>query len=299
MPRLWYTDHHNIPLPEGHKFPLSKYRLLREALQQDPRFTFTPAPLADAGVVETVHDAQYVREFLQGTLDARVMRRIGFPWSQGLVARTMASIGSTLAATRDALDRGWGGSLAGGTHHAFRSEGSGFCVFNDIAVAIRAFALPRVSVVDLDVHQGDGTAQIFEGDSSVFTLSLHGRDNFPFRKQRSSLDVPLADGTSDAEYLEALRGALPQAFDFAPEFVFFQSGVDGLASDRLGRLKLTHEGLMQRDAMVFESCRSAGVPCVVVLGGGYSDPIELTVEAHRNTFRRAADLLATQNTEGC
>jgi acetoin utilization deacetylase AcuC-like enzyme len=219
------------------------------------------------------------------------MRRIGFPWSEGLVRRTLASVGGTLAATREALNYGWGGTLAGGTHHAFRAEGAGFCVFNDIAVAVewlrREQGLERIAVVDCDVHQGDGTAQIFSGDEGVFTLSLHGRKNFPFRKQTSRLDIELEDGTGDDAYLAALQPALDAVFAFNPQFIFFQSGVDALASDRLGRLALTHNGLKRRDEVVLGSCREQHVPVAVTLGGGYSDPIEPTVEAHANTFRTA------------
>ncbi len=274
---------------------MAKYRLLREALRADGRFVFEAAPFATEEVIGRVHEVGYVRAFLDGSLDPKVIRRIGFPWSEGLVRRTLSSVGGTLEASLDALSTGWGGVLAGGTHHASRTDGSGFCVFNDMAVAIQALRaegrVRRVSVVDLDVHQGDGTAALFAGDVDVFTLSVHGRDNFPFRKQTSSLDIGLADGTGDSEYLEAVEEALARAMAFGPEVVFFQSGVDGLAADRLGRLALTHEGLRCRDRMVFEACLRAGAPCVVTLGGGYSEPIELTVEAHRNTFQCAADVM--------
>ena len=293
--RLWYCDHHQIPLPAGHKFPTQKYRLLRDALSQDGRFTFETAPFASTSDIEAAHDPQYVSDFIDGALDPKVVRRIGFPWTENLVRRTLGSVGGTLAALRDALSVGWGGNLAGGTHHAFRSEGAGFCVFNDIAIAIlcgfRDRLFERAAVVDLDVHQGDGTAKIFEEDKRVLTLSLHGRDNFPFRKQVSAIDIALPDGTEDAEYLRTLAEALPRVFEFGPEIVIYQSGVDALASDRLGRLRLSHDGLAARDRMVFEACARAGVPCVVTLGGGYGDPIETTVAAHATTFRTAADLM--------
>jgi acetoin utilization deacetylase AcuC-like enzyme len=219
------------------------------------------------------------------------MRRIGFPWSPDLVTRALASAGGTLAAARDAVETGRGGTLAGGTHHAFRDEGSGYCVFNDIAIAIAelraAGKVRRAAVIDLDVHQGDGTAAIFAGDPDVFTLSLHGGSNFPFRKQTSTLDVALADGTEDAGYLEALLPALDRVVEFDADIVFYQSGVDGLAEDRLGRLALTREGLAERDRLVFESVSR---PLVVTLGGGYADPIELTVEAAAQTYRMLAAL---------
>jgi acetoin utilization deacetylase AcuC-like enzyme len=284
--RLYYCDHHEIPLPPGHKFPVRKYRLLRETLANSD-IVFEPAPAADLDTIALVHDPEYVRRFVEGSLDPAVQRRIGFPWSEGLVRRTLGSVGGTVCAARDALEFGIGGGLAGGTHHAFRSEGTGFCVFNDIAVAIAALGL-RASILDLDVHQGDGTAKIFEDDPEVFTISVHGRNNFPFRKQVSKLDIDLPDGTGDEEYLGILPGAILRAFEFRPEIVFYQSGVDGLASDKLGRLGLTHAGLKRRDEMVIGECLRRRVPCVITLGGGYSEPIELTVEAHANTFRTAA-----------
>jgi acetoin utilization deacetylase AcuC-like enzyme len=218
------------------------------------------------------------------------MRRIGFPWSEGLVRRTLASVGGTLAATADALATGFGGNLAGGTHHAFHGEGAGFCVFNDIAIAIRAHRL-RAAVLDLDVHQGDGTAAIFDGDDSVFTVSVHGENNFPFRKQRSDLDIALADGAEDGEYLERVAEALSAVAAFGPEIVFYQSGVDGLATDQLGRLRLTQGGLEARDRTVFEFVRERALAIVVTLGGGYSQPISHTVVAHATTFRAAMAVL--------
>jgi len=289
--RLWYCDHHEIPLPAGHKFPMRKYRLLRDLLAADGVFIMEQAPPAHPATIERVHDPTYVRLFLEGTLDPRVMRRIGFPWSEGLVRRTLASVGGTLAATKDALATGIGCNLAGGTHHAFRGEGSGFCVFNDIAIAIRHTGL-RAAVVDLDVHQGDGTALIFEDDPDVMTFSMHGAGNFPFRKQRSRIDIELPDRTEDAEYLARLAEVLPRVFDFQPRIIFYQSGVDALAGDKLGRLALTHEGLRRRDRMVIDGAHSRGIPLVITLGGGYADPIERTAEAHANTFRMAAGVFS-------
>jgi acetoin utilization deacetylase AcuC-like enzyme len=289
VPSLYYCDHHPLILPPGHKFPAEKYKLLREQLAADGFYTLEPAAAADPAVIQLAHDPAYVAGVLDGSVDPRIMRRIGFPWSPQLVARTLASVGGTLAATRDALATGFGGNLAGGTHHAFYAEGSGFCVFNDLAVAIRAHRL-RTAVIDLDVHQGDGTAAIFEHDPEVLTVSLHGRHNFPFRKQRSRIDVGLADGTRDDEYLSELAAALTQVRAFAPAILFYQSGVDALAGDRLGRLALTHAGLVERDRMVFHFAREVGLPIVVTLGGGYAEPIVRTVEAHANTFRAAAGL---------
>ena len=294
-PRLFYCDHHAFPLPPGHKFPSEKYALLRGLLASDGFYELEPARPADASTIELAHDPQYVRQFLDGTLDPRMMRRIGFPWSEALVERTLASVGGTLAAAAQALDTGFGGNLAGGTHHASRAEGSGFCVFNDLAVAILALrrdrAIRRAAVLDLDVHQGDGTASIFEHDPAVLTVSLHGENNFPFRKQRSGIDVGLPDGTGDEEYLARLCGVLPAIAEFRPEVLFYQSGVDGLAGDRLGRLQLTHQGLRERDQAVCVFARECGIPVAITLGGGYADPIARTAEAHANTFRTAARLL--------
>jgi acetoin utilization deacetylase AcuC-like enzyme len=298
--KLYYCDDHAIPVPPGHRFPAEKYRLLREALAADG-FDFEPAPFAGTETIELVHDPEYVRAFLDGTVDPQIMRRIGFPWSAELVRRTLASVGGTLSATYDALEAGIGGTLAGGTHHAFRSEGAGFCVFNDIAIAIRDLLargrIERAAVVDLDVHQGDGTALLFEDEPAVLTVSLHGVANFPFRKQRSGIDVEFADGIGDEEYLAALERTLPRVFDFRPQIVFYQSGVDALVSDRLGRLALTLPGLQRRDEMVFQNCLWRGIPVVVTLGGGYSDPISLTVEAHANTFRTALQNLRCHHQE--
>jgi acetoin utilization deacetylase AcuC-like enzyme len=290
--RLYYCDHHSFPLPPGHRFPAEKYGLLREALSE-AGFTFATAPLASREMIAAVHDPAYVEAFLNGSILPAAMRRIGFPWSEALVARTLASVGGTVAAARDAVDHGWGGTLAGGTHHASRTEGAGFCVFNDIAVAIICLRadgrIRRAAVVDLDVHQGDGTASIFENDPDVLTASVHGRNNYPFRKRASTIDVPLDDGAGDSEFLDAVRSIVSRVLMFAPDVVFYQSGVDGLACDRLGRLSLTHDGLRRRDEIVIHACALHGVPYVVTLGGGYADPIDLTVRAHLATFVTARE----------
>ncbi len=297
---LYYCDHHAIPLPPGHKFPAGKYALVRSLLAGDPHIELRPAPAATIAELETAHDAPYVRAMLTGGVDARTMRRIGFPWSEALMRRTLASVGGTLAAARDAMTSGWGGNLAGGTHHAFRAEGSGFCVFNDLAVAIevlrREGLARRAAVIDLDVHQGDGTASIFEDDAEVLTVSLHGANNFPFRKQRSRIDVALPDGTGDAEYLAALRGVLPRLAAFRPDVVLYQAGVDGLAGDRLGKLALSAEGLEQRDRMVFEMASREAIPVVVTMGGGYGEPIGHTAEAHARCYRAAARMRTFKDT---
>jgi acetoin utilization deacetylase AcuC-like enzyme len=297
--RLFYCDHFEIPLPPGHRFPIEKYRLLRESIAREGFWQLEPATPAPVETIALAHDTEYVSQFIHGTLPASAMRRIGLPWSQGLVNRTLASAGGTLGATRDALDGGFGGTLAGGTHHAFRSEGSGFCVFNDVAIAIYSLRATgrahRAAVVDLDVHQGDGTAHFFEHDPDVLTISLHGAHNFPFRKQHSKVDVELPDQTADEEYLRALDSVLPRVPDFEPDIVFYLSGVDALATDVLGRLALTPEGLKARDVRVIGECHRRRMPLVITLGGGYSKPIELTAEAHANTFRVAAEIYGPES----
>jgi acetoin utilization deacetylase AcuC-like enzyme len=268
--------------------------MIREILAQDPRIQLEPSALAPVAFIEQVHDKGYIQAFLSGMLDKAAIRKIGFPWSEGLVRRTLGSVGGTLAATREALDYGIGCNLAGGTHHAFRAEGTGFCVFNDLAIgaewARRHCGIERVAIVDLDVHQGDGTAAIFEGDPDVYTLSLHGAHNFPFRKQRSRCDIEFADGATDCEYLSVLEGSLTAVWAFGPELIFFQSGVDGLAQDRLGRLSLSAAAIAIRDRLVLEGAIARKIPVVITLGGGYSDPIGHTVSAHAKTFQTAADM---------
>lgn len=294
-PRLYYCDHYAIPLPDGHKFPMRKYAMVRDLLAADGVYRFEQAAFADPAIIRLAHDPQYVNGILDGSVDRAIIRRIGFPWSEGLVRRTLASVGGSLAAAADAMEYGWGGNLAGGTHHAFYGEGSGFCVFNDIAVIIQWLRaqgrVRRVAVIDLDVHQGDGTAQIFENDDDVLTFSMHGKNNFPFRKQRSKLDIELADGTGDEEYLDLLSHALPRVFHFSPDLVIYQSGVDALETDTLGKLALTMAGLTQRDRIVLTAVREYGAPLVITLGGGYSVPLEATAEAHANTFRAALEIL--------
>jgi acetoin utilization deacetylase AcuC-like enzyme len=290
---LYYCDPYDIPLPAGHKFPMEKYRLLREELAREPGFRFALGPLADTEDLLRVHDGEYLRRFLSRELDAGELRRIGFPNVPQLVTRTLSSTGATVAAGFLALEEGAAGVLAGGTHHAHRDFGAGFCVLNDIAVAAAGLLekkkLERIAVVDLDVHQGDGTAAIFAGDSRVFTFSAHGKHNFPFRKMASDLDLAFENGAEGEEYLEALEEALDQVFAGRPQFVFYQAGVDALAEDRLGKLSLTKEDLARRDQMVFARCRDRGIPFVVTLGGGYADPIRLTVEAAANTYRAARE----------
>jgi len=289
---VYYCEYYHLPLAAGHKFPAAKYGMVHARIAADGRFRFQLAPLAELADLELAHDSAYVCSVMDGSVDPRIMRRIGFPWSPQLVLRTRASVGGTLAAARDAMSHGFGGNLAGGTHHAFRSEGSGFCVFNDLAVAIHVLRRDglanRAAVVDLDVHQGDGTASIFEYDPDVLTVSIHGANNFPFRKQQSRIDVALPDRTGDAEYLEHVRKVLPEVIAFGPDVILYQAGVDALDGDRLGRLALTAAGLEERDRMVMETAKRHSIPVAITMGGGYAEPIERTAEAHATTFRVAA-----------
>jgi acetoin utilization deacetylase AcuC-like enzyme len=274
---------------------MGKYARLRSVLAGqglvDPERLRAAEP-APRGALEAVHDPQYVHDFVGGELDVKAYRRLGFPWSPALVARCLASAGATLEATFLALEHGTAGTLAGGTHHAHRDFGAGYCAFNDLAVAARAAldagAVQRVLVVDVDVHQGDGTAAIFADEPRIFTLSLHGARNFPAHKPPGDLDVALADGTGDDAYLAALQPALEEAFARArPDLVLVQGGVDPLAQDRLGRLSLTHGGLAERDRRVLHAAR--GLPLVWTLGGGYGQPIEETVAAHAASFALLRD----------
>ncbi|HEU4413479.1 MAG TPA: histone deacetylase [Candidatus Angelobacter sp.] len=263
--------------------------MLRRLIEAENLFQIVQSPLAETETVSLAHDPAYVADFAAGTVHPAAMRRIGLPRSQILVQRAFASVGGTISASLEALHHGWGATLGGGTHHAFHAEGAGFCVFNDIAVAIQLLRqrghIRRAAVIDLDVHQGDGTAEIFQHDPDVFTMSIHGESNFPFRKKQSRLDVALPDRTGDDDYLRRLDEVLPEAFAFKPDIVFYQSGVDPLESDVLGRLSLTPQGLIQRDQKVMLAARRFGAPFVLTSGGGYSRPIELSAEAHANTYR--------------
>ncbi|MFT3811936.1 MAG: histone deacetylase [Acidovorax sp.] len=295
--RAFYADHFVLPLPEGHRFPMAKYRLLRDALVQDlPQLAWREAPAATDAQLALAHDPAYIAAVAQGTVPAQVLRDIGFPWSPAMAERARRSVGATLAACRAALAEGVAGNLAGGTHHAYADRGSGFCVFNDIAVAARAMQAEwmqmwtlRVAVIDLDVHQGNGTARIFADDDSVFTLSLHGARNFPFTKERGDLDVELPDGCADGPYLEALDQALDElAQRFEPELVLYLAGADPHEGDRLGRLALTHDGLEARDRRVFDWAWQRRVPLAFTMAGGYGRDLADTVRAQRATWRVAA-----------
>jgi acetoin utilization deacetylase AcuC-like enzyme len=296
--KIFYCDEFPLPLPVGHRFPIQKYALLREAVMAadlaGPVELLVPEPAGDEQLLRA-HDDDYVQRVTAGQLTLQEIRRIGLPWSPQLVARARCSAGGTIAACRAALGEGLAVSLAGGTHHAFRDHGQGYCVFNDSAVAARAMqaagAARRAVILDCDVHQGNGTAAITAGDSSIFTFSIHAAHNFPFHKEISDLDVELADGTGDAAYLEALEGGLRRALDLAgADLAIYLAGADPYAGDRLGRLALSKAGLAARDRLVLGMCRAAGLPAAVVLAGGYGRRIEDTVDIHLETVCIAVEM---------
>ncbi|MDQ3068940.1 MAG: histone deacetylase [Acidobacteriota bacterium] len=303
----FYTDHFVLPLPAGHTFPMAKYSRLRELVTAEaivaPEDLRVP-PSASREELELAHTPRWVSAVIEGTLDSREQRRIGFPWSPAMAERARRSVGATIAAVGTALQDGTSANLAGGTHHGFADHGEGYCVFNDVAVAARVaqreHGIRRVLVVDLDVHQGNGTASIFQHDESVFTLSMHAAGNFPFRKERSDLDVELPDGTPDAPYLAALDAALAAALDRSrPELIFYVAGADPYEGDRLGKLKMTVDGLRERDRRVFAAARRfgrAGVPCVVTMAGGYCPDVDVIARIHANTIHEAACRSFSMNT---
>ncbi len=296
--RAFYSDHFVLPLPEGHRFPMAKYSRLRERILAEGIVSpddLHEAPLATIDDLRLVHAPEYVDAVMTGTVPHEIQRRIGFPWSPQMVERSRRSVGATIAAAHAALDDGVAANLAGGTHHAFADRGEGFCVFNDVAVAARVLQhdqlARRIAIVDLDVHQGNGTAAIFSGDATVFTFSMHGENNFPFKKEVSDLDVPLADGTGDDEYLSLLRSHLQGVLNrHRPDFVFYLAGADPFEGDRLGRLKMTIDGLKRRDEIVMEACAKARLPVAISMSGGYAHDIDAIVTIHANTIRVAATL---------
>ena len=298
--KVFYTDPFRIQLPAGHSFPIEKYALLRRRIAEaqivKPEAMCVPEPASDMDLLR-VHGRDYMDRVVRGELTEKEIRRIGFPWSPPLVERSRRSCGATLQACREALRDGAAVNLAGGTHHAFRDRGEGYCVFNDIAVACRAVQAEvlakRIVILDCDVHQGNGTAAIFDGDSSVFTFSIHGRNNFPFHKEHSDLDIPLADGTGDEGYLKALKTGIREALDRAEaDFAIYIAGADPYKDDRFGRLSLSKAGLAERDTVVFQYCHDRGLPMAVTMGGGYTRRIHDTVDIHFQTVRLAVLLLS-------
>jgi acetoin utilization deacetylase AcuC-like enzyme len=296
--KLFYAATHTQTLPAGHRFPMGKYELLRQRLAAEmPQLTLHVAEPASEGELALVHTPLYIEAVLKGSLPPAAQREIGFPWSEGMVERARCSVGATVMAARTAFQEGIAANLAGGTHHAYADKGGGFCVFNDVAVAARLMQAEwarhqrralQVAVIDLDVHQGNGTAHIFRDDLSVFTLSMHGAKNFPFRKEASDIDVELPDGCGDTPFSEALDKALLELQDrCAPDLVFYLAGADPHEGDRLGRLNLSFAGLQQRDQRVLAWARQRRIPLAMVMAGGYGRQIEDTVQVQMNTFAQA------------
>jgi acetoin utilization deacetylase AcuC-like enzyme len=292
---LFHSDVFTLPLPAHHRFPMGKYARLRQKLLESDAFGEgefrVPAAACDTEILR-VHCPRYLERVVTGTLAAAEMKAIGFPWSERMVERSRQSSGATMAAAREALTHGWSANLAGGTHHAFRDRGEGFCVFNDAAITARALqveaGLTRIAIVDCDVHQGNGSASIFRGDDSVFTFSMHGARNFPFAKEASDLDIDLADGTGDDEYLWHLERGLDETLERSrPQLVVYLAGADPYEDDRLGRLKLTREGLARRDEHVLGTLQARGVPVAIAMAGGYARDIDDSVAIHAETIHIA------------
>ena len=295
--KVFYTDQYVLPLPETHTFPMAKYRLLRERVDASglvrPEDMISPHAATDEELLRA-HHRDYVEAASRGLLDEAAVRRIGFPWSPQLIERSRRSSGATVEACRAALEDGYAVNLAGGTHHAFRDHGEGYCVFNDSVVAARAVQaegrVRRVLVIDLDVHQGNGTAAICRLDPTIYTFSMHKATGYPLRKEQSDLDIELPDQTGDTAYLDALAGGLRRAIEEArADLAIYLAGADPFEGDRLGRLALTKAGLAERDRVVFDACRSAGLPLAVTMAGGYAKRVEDTVDIHWQTVRRAIE----------
>jgi len=298
--KLFYHDHFVLPLPQGHRFPMEKYSRLRERLENDAQSIPLELLVPESASLEQLclaHDRSYVERVFTGQMSEKEMRRIGFPWTPQLVERARRSVGGTIAACRAALQESASANLAGGTHHAYAEHGEGYCVFNDVAVAARAMQVEggarRVVIVDCDVHQGNGTAAILAGDPSIFTFSIHGDKNFPFHKEKSDLDIALADGADDDAYLSALESGLTQALEVArADLAIYLAGADPYAGDRLGRLALSKAGLLERDVRVMQGCQQVGLPLAVVMAGGYARNIEDIVDIHYLTICTLARLFA-------
>jgi len=291
--KAFYADHYVLPLPEGHRFPMEKYKKLRALVSQLAGVYLENAPSVTDTQILYAHDASYLIKVLQGSLSPQEQQEIGFPWSAQMVERSRRSAGATLAAAKIALKEGVAANLAGGTHHAYRNKGSGFCVFNDSAIAARALQKeihPRlkVAIIDLDVHQGNGTASILENDPSIFTFSIHGENNFPFSKEVSDLDIGLPDGTGDEFYLAALHQGLEKLEEqFKPDFIIYLAGADPHEGDRLGKLSITKNGMGQRDQCVFQFALDRQIPIAFSMAGGYGKEIQSTVDIHFQTIQTA------------
>lgn len=298
MLKIAFSPIYKYELPEGHRFPMIKYELVPEQLLYEGTVTdenfFHPEPLTEEQILLT-HTPAYWQKLQDQTLSVKEIRAIGFPMRPELVWRGRHIAQGTIDCARYARQYGVSLNVAGGTHHAFADRGEGFCVFNDMAIAsnylLSTGECNKILIVDLDVHQGNGTARIFQDEPRVFTFSMHGEKNYPLRKERSDLDIPLPDKTGDKLYLDTLRETLPRLLDeVQPDLVFYLSGVDVLESDRLGRLHLSIQGCKERDRFVFQTCKQNGLPVAVSMGGGYSPRIAAIVEAHANTYRTAVEV---------
>jgi acetoin utilization deacetylase AcuC-like enzyme len=297
LPLIYHPDY-VVPLPDGHRFPMVKFKKLYELLLHDRvahPAQFHQPQRPDRAIIQLVHDAAYVDAYGDGSLDPQAQRRIGLPWSPALVNRTCVAVGGTILTAQLALQQGLACNTAGGTHHAFPSYGSGFCIFNDLAIAARYLQrlglVKTVLIVDLDVHQGDGTAYIFQDDPSVFTFSMHCGVNFPGTKQRSDVDVALPEGMADDAYLQTLAGYLPDLLtQVKPDLVFYDAGVDPHLADRLGKLALTDSGLYRREMQVLTTCLSQGYPVAAVIGGGYATDMDALVHRHSILHRAASEV---------
>lgn len=291
--KAFYADHYVLPLPAGHRFPMEKYGKLRDLVSQLAGVYLKDAPAVTDTQILYAHDASYLIQVLQGSLSPQEQQEIGFPWSTQMVERSRRSAGATLAAAKIALQEGVAANLAGGTHHAYRNKGSGFCVFNDSAIAARALQKEihpklKVAIVDLDVHQGNGTASILRNDPTIFTLSIHGENNFPFIKEISDLDIGLPDDTGDESYLAALHQGLEKLGErFKPDFIIYLAGADPHEGDRLGKLSITKDGMLQRDACVFQFGLDRQIPIAFSMAGGYGKEIQSTVDIHFQTIQTA------------
>ena len=298
MLSIAYHPIYQLPLPKGHRFPMEKYDLLPKQLIHEGSCTsadfFTPQK-ALRSTIEAIHSPSYVQRLIDLELTPQEVRKIGFPLSSRLIERELIIAGGTVEGAEKALNHGIAMNIAGGTHHAFTDRGEAFCLLNDQAIAAQHLLdqnlVKKILIVDLDVHQGNGTAEIFRQHNDVFTFSMHGEKNYPFRKEVSDLDIGLADGTEDEEYLSLLRENLPKLIDqHCPEFIFYLCGVDVIATDKLGRLGLSIEGCKLRDEFVLKLCQSREIPIQCSMGGGYSKDIRIILDAHANTFRLAHDL---------
>lgn len=291
MLKVFYTDKYRVPLTPGHRFPMSKYKLTREYLLTNKILTedelYEPY-IASKDEILLCHSEDYYESFRTGSISEKAIRRLGLPWSYDLFLRSLASVGGSLSSAKSALLNGVAGNLSGGTHHAFRDYGEGYCVFNDFAIVSTYLQqnnlAKKIAIIDLDVHQGNGTSSILRENKNVFILDMHGEKNYPYEKIPSSLDVSLPDDTNDGQYLSILENKLEVVFDFEPDIVLFLAGVDPLKEDALGRLALTKEGLRERDYMVLNECKNRNIPVSIALGGGYAKPIELTVECYAQTY---------------